>query len=278
MHEPKVSIIVPTYNSSSYLEGCLNSIKKQSYQNIELIIVDNNSRDNTKAIAQKYTDKVFNYGPERSAQRNYGVSESLGEFVCIIDSDMHLTENVITACVRACQSNHNTKAVVIPEESFGEGIWAQCKKLERSFYLGVDWMEAARFFSKKVFQDFRGYDEKNTGTEDYDLPQRIIQKYGKSSVGRVEEFILHNEQKISLLKTCRKKFYYAQRLDVYSSVAANKKNFIKQSNPIERYRLYFSQPHKLFKNPFLALVMLFMKTSEFLSGGLGLFKAKITRD
>jgi len=64
-----VSVIVPTKNSSRTLERCSKSIKNQSYKNVEIIVVDNNSTDNTKEIAQKYTDKVFNVGPEKTTQK-----------------------------------------------------------------------------------------------------------------------------------------------------------------------------------------------------------------
>jgi glycosyltransferase involved in cell wall biosynthesis len=69
----RVSVIVPTKNSQQYLARCLASIKKQKHNDIEIIVVDNNSSDKTKAIARKYTNLVFNKGPERSSQRNFGV-------------------------------------------------------------------------------------------------------------------------------------------------------------------------------------------------------------
>jgi len=50
---PKISVIVPTYNSSRTIEKCLKSIKNQTYQNIEIIVIDNNSSDNTLKIAKK---------------------------------------------------------------------------------------------------------------------------------------------------------------------------------------------------------------------------------
>jgi len=52
-------------------------------------------------------------------------------------------------------------------------VYENFEALERSFYVGVPWMEAARFFPRAVFDEMHGYDEDNTGTEDYDLPQRI---------------------------------------------------------------------------------------------------------
>lgn len=266
---PLVSVIVPTFNSANYLNACLLSIANQTYSEIELIVVDNNSNDESKRIAEKYTNKVFNYGPERSAQRNYGVSKSNGEYVLIIDSDMELSPEVVSACVRTIVSSSKVKAIVIPEESFGEGFWSQCKKLERSFYVGVKWMEAARFFSFEIFQEMNGYDESNTGTEDYDLPQRIEAKYGSEIIGRVDELIFHNEQKINIIRSCKKKFYYAQNLQKYSSEIANKGNYKRQSNLFARYVLFLSCPDKLLQKPVLGLGMLFMKTAEFAAGGVG---------
>jgi len=272
-NSPLVSIIVPTKNSGATLEVCLDSIKKQTHSRMEIIVVDNNSQDHTKEIANKYTHQVFNRGPERSAQRNYGAGVSNGEYLLFIDSDMELSLNVVEECVKLARDK-NFVSIIIPEESFGCGFWARCKKLERSFYLGVDWMEAARFFERTVFEEMRGYDEKNTGTEDYDLPSRIEYRYGSQSMGRVNSFIYHNEQKISLIRTCKKKYYYAQNLDQYKSVESNRDKFKKQSNILERYKLFFRQPIKLFSNPLVGLGMIFMKTCEFGVGYLGLLKTK----
>ena len=278
MNNPIVSVIVPTYNSALYLEGCLRSIKEQSYENIELIVVDNNSKDNTKEIAQKFTDNVYNHGPERSAQRNFGVNKSKGAFLLIIDSDMVLSSEVVKACLLEMKKA-KVKAVVIPEESFGEGFFSQCKRLERKYYVGVPWMEAARFFERTIFEEMNGYNEGNTGTEDYDLPQRIQNIHGEKAIGRVDEYIFHNEQRLSLIKTCRKKFYYAQKLEVYQSDPANKNHFNLQANPLNRYRLFFSRPGLLLKNPVLGLGMLFMKTCEYASGGAGYLKGRfLTRN
>ncbi len=281
MHNPLVSVIVPTYNSADCLEECLKSILAQSYEEIELIVVDNSSQDDTQAIAKKYTDFVYTKGNERSAQRNFGVYQSHGEYVLIIDSDMVLTKCVVQACVDAIQEDVQIKTLIIPEESFGEGIWAECKKLERSFYSGIDWQEASRFFDKNAYLEAGGYDESMTGWEDYDLPNRVESKYGSKSVSRVKTLIYHNERKLDLLTSCRKKFYYAKTLNLYIRKDTNQDRLRKQTSIIRRYGVFFANPIKLFKNPVLGIGMLFMKTCEFGAGAsgylVGKFKLALTK-
>lgn len=272
MQQPLVSIIVPTFNSTLFLEECLKSIQAQSYENIQLIVVDNNSVDDTKTIASRYTKNVFNRGPERSAQRNFGVAQGAGSYVAIIDSDMVLSKDVVRFCVEKLEHNEKLLGLVIPEESFGIGWWAKCKALERSFYVGVEWMEAARFFRKQAYEDAGGYNEAMVSGEDWDLSQRISKN---GELGRISGFIYHNEGRISLLKTIKKKYYYAQKFARYVSSSQDEKQLRKQTGIIARYYLFFSSPKKLFSNPLIGLSMLFMKTCEFAVGGWGYFIGKM---
>lgn len=272
-----VSIIIPTKNSVRTIEACLKSCKEQTYPHIEIIVVDNFSTDGTDKITSQYTHKVFQKWPERSAQRNYGVSKCSGEYVLIIDSDMKLSPTVIQDCMKQIESNTGYKGLVIPEESFGEWFWAKCKKLERSFYVGIDWMEAARFFDRNTFNEVWWYDEKNIGTEDYDLPQRIQGIYDKSCIGRIDSYIYHDEWKLSLWRTCQKKFYYGQRLNYYKSQTTNKDNFSNQSSILNRYLLFLKKPKQLLYNPIIGLGMLWMKSIEMISGASGYLLGKIRK-
>jgi len=265
MDNPLVSIIIPTKNSSATLGACLESVKNQTYQNVKIIVVDNNSTDNTKEIAKRYTDKVFDFWPERSAQRNFGIANSIGDYVMIVDSDMELNENVVDSCVKKIYSDKNIVGIIIPEESFGEGFWAQCRRLEKSFYVGVDWMEAARFFNKDIFQKVGGYNENMVSGEDWDFSQRV-EKFGK--IDRINDFIYHNEGKLALSKILKKKFYYAEKFLEYKENSLNREKISKQTGIITRYKLFLSQPKKLLKNPIFGLGMLFMKTCEFGLGGV----------
>lgn len=271
MKNPLVSVIVTTRNNHETLEACLTSIAAQTYSPLELIVVDNNSSDDTCDIARRYTDKVYTYGPERSAQRNFAVTKSAGEYVVIIDSDMELGADVVRSCAEAAQSHAEIGGVIIPEESFGVGFWAKCKQLERSFYVGQDAIEAARFFRKDIFTRVGGYDETMTGGEDWDLSRRVA---SIARIGRSKVFIRHNEGRLYFGKTARKMYYYAQHAAEYFAKNPTKSVVTDQSGPLQRYKLFFSQPGKLLKNPVVGMGMLLLKTTEYASGGVGYLRAR----
>lgn len=269
--KPLVSVIVTTKNNHETLDACLGSIAAQSDTNLELIVVDNHSTDGTPTIAKRYTDKVYTFGPERSAQRNYAARKASGKWLLVIDSDMELEKDVVKSCIETAKAHTDMGAAIIPEESFGQGFWAQCKRLERSFYVGQDAIEAARFFRADIFAKVGGYDETMTGGEDWDLTWRFRRR---APIGRSKVFIRHNEGRLYFGKTARKMYYYARHASEYFAKNPTKSALTDQSGPIARYKLFFSRPVKLLKNPILGIGMLILKTTEYASGGLGYLQAK----
>jgi glycosyltransferase involved in cell wall biosynthesis len=263
-----VSVIVTTRNNHATLDACLRSITAQTYTPIELVVVDRDSTDDTKEIARTYTQHVLNHGPERSAQRNFGVASATGKYVVIIDSDMELEPEVIAACVASMHQNPGAAGVIIPEVSFGQGFWAQCKRLERSFYVGVDGIEAARFFKRSDYIGVGGYDESMVSGEDWDLSRRIGERGNNV---RITPFIHHNEGNLKLWQTLKKKLYYAGKARHYMAKNTVGSQLNKQVSPLQRYKLFFSKPHKLFEKPVTGIGMLFMKTCEFGFGAVGYF-------
>ena len=134
-----VSIVIPTKNSANFLEGCLKNIRLQSYPDIEIIIVDSKSTDNVKELAKKYKCRFLTYVPKVKSgifdaphKRNYGMAKANGEYVYWLDADMELPKNLISEAVDLCK--HGADAVILPEDSFGIGIWAKAKHLERRCY------------------------------------------------------------------------------------------------------------------------------------------------
>lgn len=210
---PQISVIIPTFNSSRTLETCFTSIRNQTCKNIEAIVVDAYSTDDTCKVAQRYGARLLRLAAERSPARNLGAKEASGHFVFFIDSDMELTPNVIQEALKACMQQ-GADAVIVPEESVGEGFLAKCKKLEKKMRWQEAHGEAPRFFKKSVFEFLGGYDERLVIGEDFELAQRVSSVRFK--VGRIKSTIRHHEGHLSLRKLTAKLYYYGKTLPTYA--------------------------------------------------------------
>ena len=261
MAVPDVSVIVTTRNEENNIVACLESARKQTYpsEKIELIVVDNNSTDNTKASAKKYTDKVYNFGPERSAQRNFGVRQASGKYILCLDADMMLSERVISECVEKCEQER-CGALYIPERIIGEGSWIKVRDFERSFY-NATVIDCVRFVRKDTFLEVGGFDERLTGPEDWDFDRRI-KAITKTDI--IISPLKHNEEKFNLRYYINKKHYYAHFFDAYiSKWGRNDKIIKKQLGFWYRYCGVFFEDGKIFRivfHPLLALQMYFLRS------------------
>lgn len=258
----RVSVVVTARNSGDTLAACLESVRGQSYEDAELVVVDNGSTDDTKEIAQRLADVVLDAGPERSAQRNRGVAASSGEYVLIVDSDMILLPDVVAQCVTVARAT-GAVAVVVPERSIGAGFLARAKALERSCYLGDASIEASRFFTREAFDRYGGYDEALTGPEDWDLPARMR---AQEPVGRIEEMILHQEGDLRLVPLLRKKFYYGK--SAYRYARRHPGLARRQFTPLRG--AFVRNWRSLAAQPVLSVVMLGMKSAELAAGAMGM--------
>lgn len=266
MSKPLVSIIIPTFNSERTIKLCLESIRRQTYPNIETIIVDEFSKDQTAGIAKKYAT-IYSVKGERSVARNFGIEKAHGDYVLVIDSDMELSPSVVEECVSQAK---DYDAIIIPEVSVGEGFWTKCRILERRCYWGESWgdevIEAARFFPKKLVQEIGGYDPAIVGAEDWDLHQRV-RKAGYK-IGRVKSQIIHHEGKISFIKSIKKKMYYGQAFNLFRERYPDVfKKAVLRTAFLKRWRL-------LVKDPIHASGVFIMKLGEGLGLWVGMMLAK----
>jgi glycosyltransferase involved in cell wall biosynthesis len=273
---PLVSIVVPTRNSKAMIGNCLESVRRQTYPNIELIVVDGFSTDETVEIARRYTDKVHVFGPDQSKervfggpyQRNYGASKATGEFVYYVDSDMELPPTVIASCVQACRKN-GYDALNIYEESFGIGFWAQCKWLERACYVGEPLIAGPRFIRKVVWDTLGGLDAKLGGGDDWDFHDRLIN--GNYKIGSVTELVRHNEGHLKLGPLFRKRYVYGKTVREYFK---KHKDVGRNFSKFTLFRSCFFRNWKLFlKHPVLAAGVVIMRTGEYSSAALGILKS-----
>lgn len=108
-NEPLISIIVPVYNVQKFLPECLNSIISQTYTNLEIIIVDDGSSDESGRICDIYSQKdkrvkvIHKKNGGLSDARNVGLEYAKGEFIGFVDSDDYIDENMIRELYRLCK-------------------------------------------------------------------------------------------------------------------------------------------------------------------------------
>lgn len=115
---PLVSIVIPVYNAEGSLKRCLESIKQQIYQNIEVIVVNDGSTDGSKEICFEYSKKderftLINQNNQGSASaRNAGIELSSGEYLAFIDSDDYVSPTFIKDLVETLQSRQSVLAEI----------------------------------------------------------------------------------------------------------------------------------------------------------------------
>lgn len=298
--DPLVSIIITTKNELKNIGTCLDSIVAQTYKAIEIIVVDNFSTDQTQEIARRYTDKVFSKGPERSAQRNFGMIEkSQGEYVMFVDADMILAPTLVESCLDKMRTDNST-ALHIREVVLGRNFWSRVRRFERGFYDGTP-IDGARFFLKSAFVQVGGFDEelfKVGSGEDWDI-DKLIKKIGTISLlkedglrkqiwptglfefvksrgvtpSENEPLIYHNEADFILKSYLKKKAYYAKGFDGYiAKWGRSDPDIQKQFGLWYRFFGVFLENHKwrnLVSHPVLTLGMYFLR---FLVGVVFLFR------
>ena len=108
---PDLSVIIPVYNTEKYLEQCIRSIQKQTYSNIEIILVDDGSPDNSGRICDKYAqmDKrievIHKENGGLSDARNKGIDISKGKYITFVDSDDYIEEMYIESLYKAIKND-----------------------------------------------------------------------------------------------------------------------------------------------------------------------------
>ena len=285
-----VSVVVTTKNEQANIERCLESICIQTYEPIEIIVVDNGSTDLTKTIASQFTSNVFDHGPERSSQRNFGmIAKARGEFVMYVDADMILSPILIAACVSQMTKNAPA-ALFIPERVLGQGFLSRVRDFERSFYNGTV-IDGSRFFRAAEFAAVGGFDTDlfRTGSgEDWDI-DKMIKARGQLEMLSVQSEIsghepwnlsstvsslgidhdpayagiYHNESEFSLVKYIKKKGYYSRGFDGYiTKWGRDDPDIKKQFGIAYRYFGVFLEKNKwkrLLSRPHLAIAMYFLR-------------------
>lgn len=246
-----ISVVIPTLNSERTIRKCLESILSQTLPPLQIIVVDGGSQDHTVQLAQSMGVTIVTAIPNRSVQRNEGALMATAPWVIFIDSDMVLTKSVIDFCNKfVLDASDTVIAATIPERSVGTTFWAKSRALERSFYEGIWWIEAARLVKREVFLEIGGYDTTlgDLGGEDGDLDSRL-REHGSVSCVK-EGLILHDEDTMSFRRLYRKKLMYGPTASSRFELQ-NKARTQKQLRLIPRISLFLRHPLRIARHPLL---------------------------
>lgn len=176
-----VSVIIPCYNYGKYLGECIESVLRQTYPVKEIIVVDDESIDNTQEVAERY-NVIYIYQKNKglSGARNTGIKKATGEYIMCLDADdklnpgaieehMKLVDDDLTIAQCALMEFDERHVIAVPTTPTG---------LQRIMTGNTIFCNA--MFSKRVWEAVGGYDEHETlrwGWEDYEFWIRCLE-YG----------------------------------------------------------------------------------------------------
>lgn len=103
-NKPLVSVIIPAYNAGKYIEMAVNSALNQSYPNIEVVVINDGSTDNTLDVLYQFSSIVVISTENKgvSTARNMGIEASKGEYISFLDADDELDQNAIESLMNSC--------------------------------------------------------------------------------------------------------------------------------------------------------------------------------
>ncbi|MFA6436775.1 MAG: glycosyltransferase [Candidatus Paceibacterota bacterium] len=189
---PLITAIITTFNRALFLKKAVESVLAQTFENFELLVLDNSSTDNTEKIVNGFNDKRIRYIRHEpigiSAARNLGVKEAKGEFVAFLDDDDEWLPNKLQDQINIFNKDGLDTALV-----YGGFVWIgeKNKVIGKHLpaikgYILKELLSQKDYFTgsasnpmirKSVFEDIGYYDEKVLTGEDWELYLRLAQKF-----------------------------------------------------------------------------------------------------
>lgn len=268
---PMVSVVVPVKDGIRTIEACLRSIRAQTWEPLELVVVDNFSTDGTWEVAQRFAHTAVQAGPERSAQRNLGTELATGPWVLWIDADMELPPTIVERAMVAAL-DEGADGVFVPEITVGDGYWTACRALERSCCVEEIWVQSPRLVRRDYLLETGGFLESLSGTEDAELRTRMIAD--GCSLAWIPDEIVHDEGRMSISFIWSKRYYYGRGLKRYRAEHPGALG-TQAGSAVGAYRRHW---RRLAAKPSVAAGVVLMRAGEFVAYGAGAAVGAFARD
>ena len=185
---PKVSVIIPTYNREKFVARAIQSVLDQTYQDYEIIVIDDGSKDNTKDALKPFDHKIRYFFQENSGisrARNRGIQESVGEYIAFLDSDDRWIPEKLAIQVEILDQNKNvgivySKMIILDEQGNPCGFKPE-EKTGKNFLelmeIRGDIATSTVITRKECFEKVGKFDLDLPPMEDFDMWLRIAKFY-----------------------------------------------------------------------------------------------------
>ena len=258
---PKVSVIVPIYNVEKYLKKCLDSLVNQTLDDIEIILVNDGSKDNSKQIAEKfandYPNKIIYLEKENgglSSARNYGLKHAKGDYISFVDSDDYVSKNLYKNLLEYMDNDYDMVKFKIIKVDINNNTFIENsshkfenKTGEEAFDIlykeDVMTETAWAYLYKRIFWQENNFEfMKGMYHEDFGLIPLVLLKAKKvASTDVIGYYYVQSDNSITRNANIEKKRKMSMDLlTFYDNMVEKVKNFGLSKKSIENLKLYYT--------------------------------------
>lgn len=183
---PKVSVITVCYNAEEFIENAINSVLKQAYENLEYIVIDGASTDNTVSIINKYKSRIAFFLSELDngmyEAMNKGIKAATGDILYFLNSDdVFYDEYVVQNVVKIFETNSDTELVygpiLIKDPDTNEVFIQAHDYITKSYFIYGAICQQGIFYKASTFKKCGLFDDKYKIVGDYEWVLRAFYKY-----------------------------------------------------------------------------------------------------
>ena len=249
-----ISVIIPTYGNPQYLGNAIRSVLNQTFQNIELLVVDDNDPDTserkeTEKLISSFDDERLHYlkhqhNSNGAVARNTGIAEATGKYIAFLDSDDEYKLDRLQKCFGVMENVDESVAGVYTGcefKHFGETyrIYTEVKSgnylLETLACTFMFCTGSNIFVRKSVVDEINGFDGAFLRHQDYEFLVRIFDKYSLEAIPEV--LVVKNNENINLPNVEKmieiKKQYLKKFMTIIKNLSVDKKRYIFHSQYIQ---------------------------------------------
>ena len=256
-----ISIIIPTYNREKKLKKAILSVINQTYVNWELIVVDNNSKDNSEILVNKFKNKKIHFFKINNngiiaRSRNFGISKSKGDYICFLDSDDWWHKKKLYYLNKYIEKDFNLiyHDMFLSNKKYLFKKTGYCRNLSKPIYddllnNGPAFPTSSVCVNKKIMQYSKGFNENKNflAWEDFDSWinfSKINEKFVKipKTLGFIridDDNFLNDEISIKNIFSFKEKYFINQKLPNWALLSLVRSYY--KMNEISKSIFYLNQ-------------------------------------